>query len=63
MTHLSPNNNRDHDLTPTLRVAGNMSRELEHVWYNKSLLVCSGRAAHALAKANLLAGRLSVEGA
>lgn len=63
VTNLSSNNDRNNNFTPTLRVACNMPRELQHVRHNNGLLVRGRSPAHALPEADLLAGRLAVEGA
>lgn len=60
-THLATDKNRHHNFTPTLGVAGNMSRKLQHVRHDDSLLGRGGGAAHALPEADLLASGLALE--
>lgn len=59
--HLASNKNRYDNFTPALSVAGNMSRELEHVWHENGLLCGGGGAADTLAKADLLASGFTHE--
>lgn len=61
-TNLSINQDRHNNLTATLCIACNVSREGQNIRNNNSLLLRSSSAANALAETNLLAGGLSVEG-
>ena len=60
-THLTIHQNRHNNLTPTLRIASNMSRESQHIRHDNCLLLRGRRAANALPKLNLLARGLSLE--
>lgn len=61
-TNLSINQDRHNNLTTTLRIACNMSREGQNIRNNNSLLLRGRSAANALAETNLLTRGLSVEG-
>lgn len=59
--HLPPHDNRHNNLTPTLRITGNMPRELKNIRHNNSLLRRSCSPANTLPKSNLLASGFPVE--
>lgn len=61
-TYLPPNQNRHHNLTPTTRIARNMTREVQHVRHNQRLLRRRRRAADAFSEADLLARGTALEG-
>lgn len=56
------NQNRHNNLTATLSIACNMSREGQDIRNNNGLLLRGSGSANALAEANLLARGLPVEG-
>lgn len=60
-THLSPNNNRHDNFTTTLRVTGDVTRELKDIRHDDSFLARGRSPAHALSEADLLASRFTVE--
>lgn len=60
-THLPANKNRHHNLTPTTRVTGNMSRETQHIRHNHRLALLRCGATHAAPEADLLASRAALE--
>lgn len=59
--HLSPYNNRHNNLTPALRITGNMARELKYIRHHNRLLCCSRSPTNTLPESNLLTSRFPVE--
>lgn len=60
---LTAHQNRHHNLTPTLRITGNMARELHHIIHEHRLAPLRRRPAYPAPEVDKLAGGLSLEGA
>jgi hypothetical protein len=59
--YLSFRQDRDDDLTPTVGIARNMPRELQHIRHYNGFSFRRGRSAHSPAKPDLLAGGFPLE--
>lgn len=62
MTYLPARQNRHYNLTPAAGIAGNVSRELQHVGNNNRLTLLCRRAAYTTAEPDLLTRRPTLEG-
>lgn len=59
--YLSVRENRDDDLTPTVGIARDMPRELQHIRHDNGIPCRRGCSAHPAAKPDLLAGGFPLE--
>lgn len=61
-TYLTPHQNRHYNLTPTLRITGNMAREVQHVSNDNCLALFGGSSAYPASEVDELTGRFALEG-